>query len=91
MIKKGDNIIVITGKDKGKTGKVLHSIPKSNSIVIEGINIVKKHQKSKSQQQKGGIIEKPMPIHISNVKIEQGNKTKKPIRQARDKQKKQKK
>lgn len=79
MIKKGDNIIVITGKDKGKTGKVLHSIPKSHSLIIEGINIVKKHQKSRGQQQKGGIIEKPMPIHISNVKLEQGSKSKKSV------------
>lgn len=77
MIKKGDNVIVITGKDKGKTGKVLHSIPKSDSLIIDGINIVKKHQKSKGQQQKGGIIEKPMPIHISNVKLEQESKIKK--------------
>jgi len=70
-IKKGQSIKVITGKDKGKTGKVLRCFPKNNLIVVEGINIVKKHQKAKGQQQKGGIIEKPMPMHVSNVKAEQ--------------------
>ena len=59
---------IITGKDKGKTGKVLRVIPKNNLVVIEGVNIVKKHQKSKGQQRSGGIIEKPMPINVSNVK-----------------------
>ncbi|MEK7652697.1 MAG: 50S ribosomal protein L24 [Patescibacteria group bacterium] len=67
-IKKGQNVKVITGKDKNKTGKVLRVIPKSNLVIIEGINIVKKHQKSKGQQRGGGIIEKPMPINASNVK-----------------------
>jgi len=80
-IKKGQNVKIITGKDKGKTGKVLRVIPRDSLVIVEGINIVKKHQKSKGQQQGGGIIEKPMPVHISNVKLEQ--ESKKTIKQIR--------
>jgi len=69
-IKKGDKIIVIAGKDKGKSGKVLHILTKMDKVIVEGVNIIKKHQKAKSQQQKGGIIEKEAPIHISNIKLE---------------------
>ncbi|MBU3969127.1 50S ribosomal protein L24 [Patescibacteria group bacterium] len=80
-IKKGQNVKIITGKDKGKTGKVLRVIPRNNLVVVEGINIVKKHQKSKGQQQGGGIIEKPMPVHISNIKLEQESKKIYPVAQ----------
>jgi len=65
-IKKGDNLIVIAGKDKGKQGKVLAVFPKENKAIISGINIVKKHTKP-TQSSEGGIILKEMPIHISNV------------------------
>ncbi len=74
MIKKGDNIIVITGKDKGKTGKVAKVFPKLNLVLIPGINVHKKHQKSKKSDQKGQIIDVPMRIHISNVKLESSAK-----------------
>lgn len=68
-IKKGDNIIVIAGKDKGKKGKVLEAFPALERVVVEGVNLSKKHQKSRTQGQKGGIIEKAMPVHVSNVAI----------------------
>ena len=68
-IKKNDNVKVISGKDRGKSGKVIGVFPKSNSLVVEGINIRKKHSRSKKQGQKGQIIQKPMPLNASNVMI----------------------
>ena len=67
-IKKDDNVIVISGKDKGKKGKVLRTIPDEQRVVVEGIAIVKKHQKP-SQKAPGGIIEKPLSISASKVKL----------------------
>jgi len=67
-IKKGDKVTVITGKDKGKSGLVTRALPKENRVIVEGINIAKKHQRSRHKGQKGQMVEKPMPIHISNVK-----------------------
>ena len=68
-IKKGDNVTVITGKDKGKSGVVERAFPKKNLVLIQGVNIVKKHQRSKKSEGKGEIIDKAMPIHASNVKL----------------------
>ena len=68
-IKKGDNVLVIAGKDKGKTGKVLVSIPADNSVVVAGVNMIAKHKKPRSAQDKGGIIKKEGKIHASNVQI----------------------
>jgi len=68
-IKKGDMVKIISGKDRGKTGKVTHAFPKMNKIVVEGINIHKRHRKPKKKGQKGQIVQMPMPIDISNVKI----------------------
>jgi len=68
-IKKGDNVVVIAGKDRGKTGKVLQIIPESNKAVVEGVNIVTRHQKPKSAKEKGGIIKKPAPLQISNLMV----------------------
>jgi len=68
-IKKDDNVTVITGKDKGKKGKVTKSFPKDNKVVIEGINIRKKHQKPRRGGQKGQVIEVAMPIDVSNLKL----------------------
>lgn len=73
-IKKGDNIIVIAGKDKGKTGKVVKAFPKNNLIVVEGINKNKKHQRPTKSGAKGQIVEKVMPLHVSNVMIVEGGK-----------------
>lgn len=68
-IKKGDNVIVITGKDKGKTGKVARAIPKSNQVLIEGVNLVKKHQRQRKSGQTGQVVEKIMPVNASNVML----------------------
>ena len=65
-IKKGDKVIVITGKDKGKTGEVTKVLVQENKVIVSGINIAKRHTKP-SQESVGGIISKEMPIHISNV------------------------
>ena len=68
-IKKGDDVIVLSGKDKGRTGQVL-SVLNNSRVVVENINIVKKHQKGNPNTgQESGIVEKEMPIHISNVLI----------------------
>lgn len=68
-IKKGDKVIVIAGKDKGISGKVLRAIPSLNKVVVEGANIVKRHQKSRKSGESGQIVDKTLPIHISNVAL----------------------
>lgn len=68
-IKKGDNVVVIAGKNRGTTGKVELVLTKKNMIVIDGVNVVKKHRRANQQSRSGQIIEKSMPIHISNVMI----------------------
>ena len=68
-IKKGDNVIVIAGSNKGKSGKVIKSIPSLNKVVVEGMNMVAKHMKPNAQNQSGGIIKKEAPINRSNVKL----------------------
>jgi large subunit ribosomal protein L24 len=73
-IKKNDNVIVITGKDKGKTAKVLKAMPKDNLIIVEGVNMKKKHERARKTNSKGQIIEKAMPIHVSNVMLLEGKK-----------------
>ena len=65
-LKKGDEVIILAGKDKGKTGKIIKVKPLHNAALVAGINKVKKHQKP-DKNQSGGIIEKEMPIHISNL------------------------
>ena len=77
-LKKGDNVLVITGKDKGKSGSILSIVPKKNRAIVKGVNIVKKHQKP-SKQSGGGIIEKELSIQLSNlafISIKDGKKTK---------------
>ncbi len=74
-IKKDDKVIVITGKDKGKTGTVLRALPKENKVIVSGVNVLKVHQKPRKGGEKGQIIDKTMPIDVSNVRKE-GKKTK---------------
>ena len=74
-IRKGDTVKVIAGKDKGKTGTVLLTLKEKDQVVIEGINVAKRHQKSKRARSQGQIIEKSMPIHVSNVALMEGDKT----------------
>ncbi len=73
-IKKGDNVIVIAGKDKGKTGKVEQAFPKTQQVLIDGVNIKIRHQKNKRMRSTGQIIEKSTPIHVSNVAFLEGKK-----------------
>ncbi len=67
-VKIDDKVIVFTGKDQGKTGSIVKSIPKENKVVVSGVNLSKKHQRARKSGEKGQILEKPMPIHASNVK-----------------------
>ena len=67
-IKKGDNVIVITGKDKGKKGKIVRVLVKENKVIVEGLNIMKKHQRPRKTNEKGSMINIAMPLHASNVK-----------------------
>jgi large subunit ribosomal protein L24 len=73
-IKKGDNVIVISGKDRGTTGKVLDVFIKKDRVLVEKVNIKKKHQKPRKQNQKGQIVDIAMPIHVSNVQLVEGGK-----------------
>lgn len=68
-IKSGDTVKIISGKDRGKIGKVTHAFPRENKIVVEGVNIVKKHQRPRRQGERGQIIQMPMPIDASNAMI----------------------
>ena len=66
-VKTGDTVKVIAGKDKGKTGRVLKAYPKEQRVLVEGVNIVKKHTKPSQANPQGGIIQQEAPIHVSNV------------------------
>ena len=68
-IKKGDNVIVLTGKDKGKKGKILSVFPSINKVLVEGINLKKKHQKPRKGGEKGQTIEVSHPLNASNVSL----------------------
>ena len=68
-VKKGDTVVVIAGKDKGKTGKVLVAMPAEGSVVVAGVNIIAKHKKPRSANDKGGIIKKENKIDVSNVQV----------------------
>jgi large subunit ribosomal protein L24 len=67
-IRKGDKVVVITGKDKGKQGEVIRTIPSENRAVVRGVNVAKRHQKQTAAQE-GGIVSKEMPIHVSNLAL----------------------
>lgn len=67
-IKKNDQVIVLTGKDKGKSGKVTRALPKMNQILVEGVNVKKVHERARKAGAKGQIVEKAFPINVSNVK-----------------------
>jgi large subunit ribosomal protein L24 len=72
-VKKGDNIIVLAGKDKGKTGKILRALPKTDQVIAEGVNVRKVFERTRGKA-KGGLIDKTYPVHVSNVALD----TKKP-------------
>lgn len=68
-VKKGDTVIVITGKDKGKKGRVLAAYPKKDRVLVEGINLMKKHTRPSQANPQGGIVTQEAPIHVSNVSL----------------------
>lgn len=67
-IRKGDRVVVLTGKDKGRTGEVLRAIPKEDRVIVQGVNLVKKHERPSARSQ-GGILEIEAPVHVSNVAL----------------------
>jgi large subunit ribosomal protein L24 len=68
-IRKGDRVLVLAGKDRGKEGEVMRALPEKGKVVVQGVNTAKKHQKPTRVTQSGGIIEKDMPIDVSNVAV----------------------
>jgi len=76
-VKVGDKVKILAGKDRGKEGKVLFTLKKKDKVVVEGINIVKKHMKPSQQNETGGILSVEAPIHVSNVKVIEGKEVKK--------------
>lgn len=77
-VKKGDQVLVISGNHKGATGKVLQVLPKKSQVIIEGVRLIKKHERKSQERQQGAIVEREGPIHISNVKVvEKAEKPKK--------------
>jgi large subunit ribosomal protein L24 len=77
-IKKGDTVVILTGKDRGKEGTVSRALPQASKVIVEGLNVVKKHVKPQGQTRQRGVIEKAMPLHVSNVMLkctECGNPT----------------
>ena len=68
-LKKGDTVVVIAGKDKGTEGEIVQAFPDDDKVIVNGVNRVKKHTKPNRVQQKGGIIDRDMPIHASNVML----------------------
>ncbi len=87
MIKVGDKVKVITGSNKGKEGKVSKVLRKENKVLVEGVNMVKKHIKPGRTNETGGILETEAPIHISNVKLvskEEKKETKKEVKKTKE-------
>lgn len=68
-VKKGDNVLIIAGKDKGRTGKIMKALPKELKILVEGINLKKKHVRPKKEGEKGQVVEIPAPLDVSDIKI----------------------
>ena len=68
-IKSGDTVVVIAGKDKGKRGRVRAVVNKTDRVIVEGVNMVKKHARARSAQQQSSIVEREAPLHISNVML----------------------
>ena len=68
-VKKGDIVVILSGDDKGKTGKVVKAFPRENKVIVEGMNTVKKHERPRKQGQKGQTVVRAMPMHVSKVKL----------------------
>lgn len=72
-IRKGDTVVILTGKDKGKTGEVIRSIPKDSKVIVSGVNVHARHRKPTQLNPQGGIERKEAPLHVSNVAIATGD------------------
>lgn len=72
-LKKGDRVVVLSGKDRGKTGTVTRVFPSKNKVIVDGVNVAKKHQRQTKQTNQAGIIDRDMPIHVSNVALVGGD------------------
>ena len=73
-VKVGDNVRILAGKDKGKEGKIIKTLKKDNKVVVEGINMIKKHVKPNRMNEVGSIVDVEAPIHVSNVKLAEATK-----------------
>ncbi|MGN1338585.1 MAG: 50S ribosomal protein L24 [Candidatus Coprovivens sp.] len=73
-VKVGDNVKILAGKDRGKEGKIIKTLKKDNKVVVEGINMIKKHVKPNRMNEVGSIVEMEAPIHVSNVKLNENTK-----------------
>lgn len=69
FVRKGDNVKVLSGKDKGKSGKIIAAFPKSQTVVVENVNKVKRHTKPNIKSPQGGILDKEMPLHVCKVQL----------------------
>ncbi|MFM2414814.1 MAG: hypothetical protein RI911_507 [Candidatus Parcubacteria bacterium] len=75
-VKKGDTVVVMTGKDKGKKGTITQAFPRERKVIVEGVHIVKRSLRSRTQNGKGQVVDKALPIDASNVKLAEGKKKK---------------
>lgn len=87
-LKVGDRVKVIAGKEKGKEGMIIRTLRKENRVIIEGLNLVKKHVKPSGEDQVGGIVEREAPIHVSNVKLVESKSKKTETKTQKNKAKK---
>ena len=85
-VKVGDQVTVIAGKDKGKSGRIIKTLKKDNKVVVEGINIIKKHVKPNRMNEVGSIVEVEAPIHVSNVKVVEETKKAKTTKKSEKKE-----
>ncbi len=74
LIRKGDKVVVLSGKDRGKEGEVITAFPAKGKVIVDGVNVAKRHQKPTRSMQQGGIIDKAMPIDVSNVALIENGK-----------------
>jgi len=87
-VKVGDNVKILAGKDKGKEGKIIKTLKKDNKVVVEGINMVKKHVKPRGMNEVGSIVDVEAPIHVSNVKLNTKEAKKAKVAKSEKKEKK---
>ena len=90
-VKVGDQVTIIAGKDKGNSGRIIKTLKKDNKVVVEGINIIKKHVKPNRMNEVGSIVEVEAPIHVSNVKLAEVKEAKKEPKKAKTTKKETKK